>query len=108
MRLLVLILNIVVSASLLSYPTEMLAASKHKSSHKSHGKGKHHRGRGKTVVRDPGNIWDRIRYGMRIPKPNPPQLFTSIIAHQLRHLIARKPASLDLANLAKLKKPMHF
>jgi soluble lytic murein transglycosylase-like protein len=78
MRLLVLILNIVVSASLLSYPTEMLAASKHKSSHKSRSKGKHHRGHGKAIVRDPGNIWDRIRYGMRIPKPNPPQLFTSI------------------------------
>lgn len=78
MRLLVLVLNIVVSASLLSYPVEMLAASKHKGSHKSHGKHHRLRGHGKTIIRDPGNVWDRIRAGMRIPKPTPPQTFSSL------------------------------
>lgn len=96
MRSLVLILNLVVSASLLSYSADMLAASKHKNSHRAHSKARHQRGRGKVVVRDPGNIWDRIRHGMRIPKPLPPQSFTSVYRSPAPSAIDR-PASTQLA-----------
>jgi soluble lytic murein transglycosylase-like protein len=80
MRILVLVLNIVVGASLSIYSTDMLAAAGHKThkgGHKSRSKGKRHHGHHKAVVRDPGNVWDRIRAGMRIPKPTPPQAFSS-------------------------------
>lgn len=79
MRSLVLVLNLIVSASLVIYSTDMYAASghKHKSSVKSH-RSKHKRGHGKHAARDPGNVWDRIRAGMRISKPMPPQAFSSL------------------------------
>jgi soluble lytic murein transglycosylase-like protein len=75
MRLLVLVLNIVIGASLTLHSTDMLAASRHKT-HKSSHKGKKHRG--KVIVRDPGNVWDRIRAGMRLQKPLPPQSFANL------------------------------
>ncbi|MFI3188922.1 hypothetical protein BCS42_04280 [Crenothrix sp. D3] len=59
MRLLQLILKTLITASLLVHPIESLASSA-----KSHS-GK--KGHGKNIVHDPGDVWERIRFGMQIP-----------------------------------------
>lgn len=59
MRLLQLMLKIFVTASLLVHPIESMASSA-----KSHiGK----KGHGRNAVHNPGDVWERIRFGMQIP-----------------------------------------
>lgn len=59
MRSLVLILKILVTASLLSHSIESLASSSKIHSNKKKVQ--------KNIVRDSGNVWERIRFGMQIP-----------------------------------------
>ncbi len=78
MRLLVLVLNILVGSSLLAQPTEILAASIDTKAHKNnHARGKNKHPRALTVKQkksqNPGDVWERIRSGMQIPRPSPVQ-----------------------------------
>ena len=59
MRSLLLILKILVTTSLLIHPIELLASSSKIHSGK--------KGVKKNMVRDAGNVWERIRFGMQIP-----------------------------------------
>jgi soluble lytic murein transglycosylase-like protein len=72
MRTLVLVLHLVVSICLVTYPTDMLAKG-HKAHRSRHVKSKHKGGK-----RAPGNVWYRIQAGMRLPKPLPPVSFASL------------------------------
>ena len=81
MRLLVLVLNILISSSLLAQPTEILAASANtKADKNNHQRGHTKNSRGKNKahqllrikqksIKNPGNVWERIRSGMQIPRP---------------------------------------
>ncbi len=85
MRLLALVLNILVGSSLLAQSTEILAASMDTKANKNnHQRGHTTRSRGKnkdsqllTVkqkrLQNPGDVWERIRSGMQIPRPSPVQ-----------------------------------
>ena len=85
MRLLVLVLNILVGSSLLAQSTEILAASMDSKAHKNnHQRGHATRLRGKSKdprshpvkqkrSENPGDVWERIRSGMQIPRPSPVQ-----------------------------------
>ena len=85
MRLLVLVLNILVGSSLLSQSTEILAASVDSKTNKNnHQRGHTMRLRGKSKdprlltvkqkkLQNPGDVWERIRSGMQIPRPSPVQ-----------------------------------
>jgi len=74
MRLLLLILNILVGACLLTTPDTVFASfgssragiNHHQSKHG----GRHNR---KKAPHNPGDIWERIRSGMQIPRPGPVQ-----------------------------------
>jgi hypothetical protein len=83
MRLLVLVLNILVGSSLLTQSTEILAASvdtkENKNNHQD-GHAKRLRGKSKDPrllpvkqkrLQNPGDVWERIRSGMQIPRPRP-------------------------------------
>jgi soluble lytic murein transglycosylase-like protein len=85
MRLLVLVLNILVGSTLLIQPVAALAASVDSTaSKKTHRQGHatNLRGKGKASqlhlaklkkANNPGNVWERMRSGMQIPRPNPIQ-----------------------------------
>lgn len=85
MRLLILVLNILVGSSLLAQSTEILAASKNTKTNKNnHQRGHAPRLREKNKnprllpvknnrLQNPGDIWERIRSGMQIPRPSPVQ-----------------------------------
>ena len=85
MRLLVLVLNILVGSTLLSQPAEVLAASVDATANKDthlRGHATRLRGKGKEprqhrvkqkITDNPGDVWERIRSGMQIPRPNPIQ-----------------------------------
>jgi soluble lytic murein transglycosylase-like protein len=78
MRLLVLVLNILVGSSLLAQSTEILAASVDNKAHKNnHARGKSKHPRASAVKQkksqNPGDVWERIRSGMQIPRPSPVQ-----------------------------------
>lgn len=85
MRLLILVLNILVGSSLLAQSTEILAASKNTKANKNnHQRGHVPRLREKNKnprllpvknngLQNPGDIWERIRSGMQIPRPSPVQ-----------------------------------
>jgi len=85
MRLLVLVLNILVGSSLLAQSTEILAASVNTKANKNnHQRGHAPRLREKNKnprslpvkqkrLQNPGNVWERIRSGMQIPRPSPVQ-----------------------------------
>ena len=85
MRLLVLMLNILVGSSLLAQSTEILAASANTKANKiSHQRGHAQRLREKNKkprmvpakqkrLSNPGDVWERIRSGMQIPRPSPAQ-----------------------------------
>ena len=85
MRLLVLVLNILVGSSLLAQSTEILAASVDTKANKNnHQRGHTTRSRGKSKdprlltvkqkrLQNPGDVWERIRSGMQIPRPSPVQ-----------------------------------
>ena len=85
MRLLVLVLNILVGSSLLAQSTEVLAASENTKANKnSHQRGQAPRLREKNKnprllsvkkkrLQNPGDVWERIRSGMQIPRPSPIQ-----------------------------------
>jgi soluble lytic murein transglycosylase-like protein len=94
MRLLVLVLNIVVGSILLTQSTQLLAASmeieadKNNSQrgHTSHLRVKNKKNQSFPVkqknLTNPGNVWERIRSGMKIPRPSkvetlPNQLLTN-------------------------------
>ena len=94
MRLLVLVLNILVGSALLSQPSEILAASvdtrANKNTHlrghaaRLRGKGKEprlHRVKQK-ISHNPGDVWERIRSGMQIPRPNPIQTLPGLTLAQ--------------------------
>ncbi len=81
MRLLVLVLNILVGSILLTQSTQVLAASieidankNHiKRGHASHLRVKNKKNQSSPVkqknLTNPGNVWERIRAGMKIPRP---------------------------------------
>jgi len=83
MRLIVLVLNILVGSSFLVQSTEIAAASdnikatknNHPRSHASHSRGKNKDHRLLRVkqkkLKNPGDVWARIRSGMQIPRPSP-------------------------------------
>jgi hypothetical protein len=85
MRLLALVLNILLGSSFLAQPTELLAASTDTKANKSNQQRGHAarlRGKSKdpqllTVkqkrLKNPGDVWERIRSGMQIPRPSPAQ-----------------------------------
>lgn len=85
MRLLVLVLNILVGSSLLAQSTEISAATMDSKTNKNNlqrghatrlrGKSKHNRllPVKQKILRNPGNVWERIRSGMQIPRPGPVQ-----------------------------------
>ena len=85
MRLLALVLNILVGSSLLAQSTEILAASVDTKASKNNlqrGHATRLRGKSKTPrllpvkqkdLQNPGNVWERIRSGMQIPRPSPVQ-----------------------------------
>ena len=58
MRLLLLMLKIFIAASLLAHPIESLATAKMKKSGQ------------KNILHPVGSVWDRIRFGMQIPRFN--------------------------------------
>ena len=64
MRLLLLGLNFVIGLSITLPPSVGYAATLTKSAHKNVKKTNNHK-----IARDPGDLWDRIRAGMRIPHP---------------------------------------
>ncbi|MDD1614291.1 MAG: transglycosylase SLT domain-containing protein, partial [Methylococcaceae bacterium] len=83
MRLLVLVLNILVGSSLLAQSSDILAASadtkENKNNHQD-GHAKRLRGKSKDPrllpvkqkrLQNPGDVWERIRSGMQIPRPRP-------------------------------------
>lgn len=73
MRLLLLVLNMLVGVSLLTTTDNVLAAyGSIKVSKNHHSK---HSGRSikKKASHNPGDIWERIRSGMKIPRPGPVQ-----------------------------------
>ncbi len=85
MRLLILVLNILLGSSLLAQSTEIMAASEdtkanknnHRRGHTTHLRGKNKDHRSLPVkqkrLQNPGDVWERIRSGMQIPRPNPVQ-----------------------------------
>ncbi len=85
MRLLALVLNILVGSSLLVQSNEILAASMDTKANKNNQQRGHTmrlRGKSKdprllTVkqkkLQNPGDVWERIRSGMQIPRPSPVQ-----------------------------------
>ncbi len=85
MRLIILVLNIVVGSTLLGQPAEVLAASVDATANKKthlRGHATHLRGKGKEsrlhrakhkITDNPGDVWERIRSGMQIPRPSPVQ-----------------------------------
>jgi soluble lytic murein transglycosylase-like protein len=82
MRLLVLVLNILVGSSLLAQSTEILAASVDAKANKNNHQRGHLRGKSKNPrllpvkqkkLQNPGDVWERIRSGMQIPRPGPVQ-----------------------------------
>jgi soluble lytic murein transglycosylase-like protein len=85
MRFLILVLNIMLGSTLLSQPAEVLAASEETSANKNthlRGHAKRLRGKGKELrlhrvkqkkSPNPGDVWERIRSGMQIPRPKPIQ-----------------------------------
>lgn len=90
MRLLVLVLNILVGATMLGQPAEVLAASVDAAANKNahlRGHARHLRGKGKEprlhrgkqkIADNPGDVWERIRSGMQIPRPNPIQTLPAL------------------------------
>ncbi len=81
MRLLQIVLIVLVSSSLIVHHNDAVAAATGKHTpkgHKSHGrsKGKKHAGNA-----NPGDVWQRIRLGIRIPRPGPEAAgFAEIVA----------------------------
>jgi len=83
MRLFVLVLTILVGSSLLAQSSEILAASvdtkanNHQRGHATRllEKSKNHRMRPvkQKRLQNPGDVWERIRSGMQIPRPGPVQ-----------------------------------
>lgn len=83
MRRLVLMLNILVGSALLAQPAHLLAASaetngnkdNHQHKHASHLRGKSKDSQFVRVkqkkLQNPGDVWERIRAGMQIPRPSP-------------------------------------
>jgi Transglycosylase SLT domain. len=83
MRRLVLVLNILIGSSLLAQSTQILAASVDtRENDNNHQRGQASRLRGKNKdprlvrvkkksVQNPGDVWERIRSGMQIPRPSP-------------------------------------
>jgi soluble lytic murein transglycosylase-like protein len=81
MRLLVLVLNILAGSSLLAQSTQILAAPVDtKSNKKNHHREQAARLHGKNIdpglfsvkqkkLQNPGDVWERIRSGMQIPRP---------------------------------------
>ena len=82
MRLFFLVLNILVGSSLLAQSTESMAASMDTKANKNnHQRGYTTRLRGKNKdsrmlsvkqkrLQNPGDVWERIRSGMQIPRPS--------------------------------------
>jgi hypothetical protein len=66
MRSLQVILKIIVAASLLAHPLQSWSSSAKPSGGKKNQK--------KSVFKDAGNVWDRVRTGIQIPKFDPSQL----------------------------------
>jgi soluble lytic murein transglycosylase-like protein/LysM repeat protein len=88
MRLLQIALIVFVSSSLIVHNSDSVAAAgKHSSKgHKSHGrsKGKRHK-----ADANPGDVWQRIRAGIRIPRPSPEIAgFGQIVAAKNKNLSA--------------------
>ena len=80
MRLFVLVLNILVGSSLLAQSTEIFASSVHGKTNKNsqqRGHATHLRGKNKSPKplrsKNPGDVWERIRSGMQIPRPSSAQ-----------------------------------
>jgi len=83
MHKLVLVLNILIGSALLAQPAHLLASSaetngnkdNHQRKHASHLKGKSKDSRFVRVkqkkLQNPGDVWERIRAGMQIPRPSP-------------------------------------
>jgi hypothetical protein len=81
MRRLILVLNILIGSSLLGQSTEILAASADvKENKNNHQRGHSSRSRGRSKdpqlapvkqksLQNPGDVWERIRSGMKIPRP---------------------------------------
>ena len=80
MRRLVIVLNLLVGSSLLTQSAEIMAASvdttenNHLSGHAPRSRGKNKNGRLHSVkqnkLKNPGDVWERIRLGMKIPRPS--------------------------------------
>jgi soluble lytic murein transglycosylase-like protein/LysM repeat protein len=88
MRLLQIALIVLVSSSLIVYHNDSVAAAgKHSSKgHKSNGRGK---GKRHKADANPGDVWQRIRAGIRIPRPSPEIAgFGQIVAAKNKNLSA--------------------
>ena len=80
MRRLVIVLNLLVGSSLLTQSAEIMAASvdttenNQLSGHAPRSRGKNKNGRLLSVkqnkLKNPGDVWERIRLGMKIPRPS--------------------------------------
>lgn len=80
MRRLIIILNLLVGSSLLTQSAEIMAASvdttenNHPSGHAPHSRVKNKKARLLSVKqnkeKNPGDVWERIRLGMKIPRPS--------------------------------------
>lgn len=83
MRLLILVLNILAGSSMVAHSSQSLAASVDSKTNKNnhqrgqathlHGKNKDHRlfPVKQKKLQNPGDVWERIRSGMQIPRPSP-------------------------------------
>lgn len=101
MRLLQITLLVLVSSSLIVHYDESVAASvgKHSSRHKSHGRSK-----GKTHKADanPGDVWQRIRAGIRIPRPGPGIAgFGQIVAAKNKNLSTSSSESITTTGIIR-------
>jgi soluble lytic murein transglycosylase-like protein len=96
MRLLKIALIVFVSSSLVAYNGDVLAGFKGSKSSKSSHRGKSHDRKGKAKA-DSGDVWARVRAGIRIPRPSP----ASDGFGELPVLAAKKPFGASAARDVK-------
>jgi soluble lytic murein transglycosylase-like protein/LysM repeat protein len=106
MRLLNIVLAVLISSSLVAnYSDSAVAATDSKSSkssshrgHNSHGRSK---GKKRLAKTGSGNVWERIRLGIRIPRPGPAStVFEQIAASRNKNLAAPSSGFINTTDAA--------
>ncbi|MDD5462424.1 MAG: transglycosylase SLT domain-containing protein [Methylococcales bacterium] len=113
MRFLILVFNILVGSVMLSQPTEVLADSVDNKTSKNtslrgHSRSKGHGSRQHRVRQkladNPGDVWERMRAGMQIPRPSPaqPELSLAQNSNNLPKAVVSGQTRLPTAELHKV------